>query len=104
MGKEIEFDLIKYWIDEDYKKEVDEAMSWNRVHKKIINGIEVTSESFERVSRKDFDTILSSILNEENTEYTGFMEFESWDEIDFVPSYFTDDITDGTRYAMLSRE
>lgn len=42
--------------------------------KKIINGIEVTKEEHEL--------------------YNGFMEFERVENIDFIPSYMTDDITE----------
>ena len=69
---------------------------------KIINGIQVTDETFNLISTKEFNQILESIIDEENEEYSGFMAFESWDDIDFVPNYMTDDITDGQQYAMLS--
>ena len=72
--------------------------------KKKINGIEITDETFKLVTEKEFNEILDSISKEEHELYTGYMEFQSWDDIDFVPSYFTDDVTDGKRYAMLSNE
>ena len=69
---------------------------------KIINGIQVTDETFNLIPTKEFNQILESIIDEKNEEYSGFMAFESWEDIDFVPSYMTDDITDGKQYAMLS--
>ena len=72
--------------------------------KKIINGIEVTDDTFELVTVEEFDNTLSSIVKEEHHLYSGFMEFERFDDIDFIPSYMTDDITDGKRVAMLSIE
>lgn len=72
--------------------------------KKIINGIEVTDDTFELVTAKEFDDTLNLILKEKHELYSGFMEFEKFDDIDFIPSYMTDDITDGKRVAMLSIE
>lgn len=72
--------------------------------KKIINGIEVTDDTFELVTAEEFDNTLNLILKEEHELYSGFVEFERFDDIDFVPSYMTDDITDGKRVAMLSIE
>ena len=69
---------------------------------KIINGIQVTDETFNLIPTKEFNQILESIIDEKNEDYSGFMAFESWEDIDFVPSYMTDDITDGKQYAMLS--
>lgn len=70
--------------------------------KKIINGIEITDETFSLVTAEEFDKTLDLISNEKHNEYSGYVEVNSFDEIDFVPSCFTDDITDGKRYAMLS--
>ena len=70
--------------------------------KKTINGIEVTDDTFKLVTVEEFDNTLNLILNEEHGLYSGFMEFERLDDIDFIPSYMTDDITDGKRIAMLS--
>lgn len=72
--------------------------------KKKINGIEITDETFKLVTEKEFNEILDSISKEEHELYTGYMEFQSWEDIDFIASYFTDDITDGKRFAMLSNE
>ena len=72
--------------------------------KKIINGIEITDDTFELVTVEEFDNIINLILKEEHDLYNSFMEFETFDDIDFIPSYFTDDITDGKRVAMLSIE
>lgn len=69
---------------------------------KMINGIEVTDETFELISEEEFDKLLESISSEKNELYSGYIEFQSWEDIDFIASYFTDDITDGKRYAMLN--
>lgn len=70
--------------------------------KKIINGIEITDETFELVTEEEFDKTLNLISEGKHEEYTGFLEADSFEDINFVASYFTDDITDGNRYAMLS--
>lgn len=72
------------------------------MRKKIINGFEILENDFERVSKEYFDSKLDAILSGSDPDYTSFVEVERFDDIDFVSSDFTYNITDGQRFAFLN--